>query len=609
MYKYGFIIYLLTAVLVLHAAPSIVTVDGYQLKVDGQIFFVRGVNWSPVPKGSTSQDFNQFVDQDLPLIRAAGMNCIRIWGWPDEAILDKCVNNDLYVILQPYLAPNNDYTGMVNQFKDHPAVLMWQVGNEFNYNHLYTREWDDIGYATALQYVKNVVNDIHSLDANHPVIVGYGEIPPQTEINTVDCDLWGLNVYSGISFYDRFSTYKSRSSKPFIMTEYGADAWDSDLPGENLLAQSNADYQLTMELIDHSSKINSADCCAGGTIFSWSDGWHKAGNPWSHDSDGNAPGGGPYPDFTFNEEYWGIVTIERTLRPAYYALKSLFSQFKTIDFYSPVTATNNGPVMLYVSSPTNINSPGLNVSLPGGGNTDLGAALVSDGHNGYEASYNGFSADGTYTFTFSGTTNSHTFNLELEIGFVTTAPGVPSDLTAAGVSTGIKLNWTASSSSDPDITYEIWYAVNSSAAGDFSLLETTGSTSYNHMGLTRGNRYYYKIKARDSLGNESVFSAVADAAMVNFDLEVSHSVFAPVSGETVDISFKLPFDKECELYILNINGARVKRFIDKKVMSYGSYSYQWQGRGNGGQLLPAGVYYVVGAVTGEDEKIKNIILQ
>jgi hypothetical protein len=63
----------------------------------------------------------------------------------------------------------------------------------------------------------------------------------------------------------------------------------------------------------------------GMTLFSFTDGWWKAGNPEIQDVGGWAPNssGVPY-DGSPNEEYWGIVNIDRTKKKAFDTVKARF---------------------------------------------------------------------------------------------------------------------------------------------------------------------------------------------------------------------------------------------------------------------------------------------
>ena len=79
--------------------------------------------------------------------------------------------------------------------------------------------------------------------------------------------------------------------------------------------------QLTNEIRAESTRVGGV--CLGGIIFEFADEWWKAGNPSQQDAGGLAPGGGPHPDGVFNEEYWGLVTVNRTKRAAFHAYKNL----------------------------------------------------------------------------------------------------------------------------------------------------------------------------------------------------------------------------------------------------------------------------------------------
>lgn len=308
-----------------------ISVKGRQILVNGEPFQIKGVCWNPVGIGKEHPkdlDYIGFAEKDSLLMKEAGINTVRTYEpITDAKVLDKLYENGIYVINTVYSYGGNDPESageIVNQIKDHPAILMWCVGNEWNYNGIYA----GLSTKKAEEKINLAAASIKKADPTRPVTTVYGNIPTQKVMSALtNIDVWGLNIYSGLNFGALFEMWPEISEKPLFLAEYGADSWNARLPGEDQEAQAKAAKELTSLILENSSAKNPDKVCLGGTIFAWADEWWKDGKGSLDQQDvgGIAPGGGPYPDSVFNEEYWGIVDINRNPKAAYSALQEIYT--------------------------------------------------------------------------------------------------------------------------------------------------------------------------------------------------------------------------------------------------------------------------------------------
>jgi exo-beta-1,3-glucanase (GH17 family) len=330
---------------------SWVYVDGYQLMVgarhgDGTLtmptpYEVKGVSWSPMPLGQQNTSgytpyYTQYVDQDGALLADVHANTVRTYNAFEQtptgvAMLDKLYARGVMIImtvLPSYSdAQGKVYLNAVNYFKGHPGILMWSIGNELNYNHLYNGA---ITLDQAVQIVQTAIDDIHQADPDHPVTVSWGNLPAANYLSTLGrADVWSLNLYPYLDISSRFEQWIPASKKPIIVGEYGADAWNAKAtpPGEDQDSQATATTMLTQQIQAYYSAKNPSRPVVGGCIFELADEWFKAmgagTSPTQHDAGGFA-NTGVYADGVANEEWWGLVTIDRKPRKAFDALKTLY---------------------------------------------------------------------------------------------------------------------------------------------------------------------------------------------------------------------------------------------------------------------------------------------
>jgi len=120
----------------------------------------------------------------------------------------------------------------------------------------------------------------------------------------------------------------------------------------------------------------------------------------------------------------------------------------------------------------------------------------------------------------SGTVVPQVMNIDYVRVFQATPPAGPTALTAAAISNSqAQLSWTASTSTDPNVTYNIFRSTTSGQAHNISNTNmanmiATGvtGTTFNDVMLTPGTTYFYQV---DATGQESGESALSNEASVS----------------------------------------------------------------------------------------------
>lgn len=173
-------------------------------------------------------------DTELAKLADAGGNSIRTWGVDDLGrILDEAHQHGLTVCAGLWLGHQRhgfdyqDQTAVLKQleesltavrkYKDHPALLLWGVGNEA----------EGAGTDPSVWYaINHVAREIKRIDPNHPTVTVIAEIGENAEkVRSIETfcphiDIVGVNSYGGIeSLAQRYRTAKS--TKPYIVTEHG----------------------------------------------------------------------------------------------------------------------------------------------------------------------------------------------------------------------------------------------------------------------------------------------------------------------------------------------------------------------------------------------------
>ena len=306
-----------------------VSISGRQLLVNNTQYIIKGVCYHPVPKGSENYRNFDNLTQDLALMKEAGINTIRVYEPIDDLdVLNQINTAGIKVIIgfgYDQGGKNDIVSGTfidyVKKYMNHNAILMWELGNEYNYHP----EWFNGDIKNWYEVMNNAAALIKDVDSNHPVTTAHGDLPDKLALEMgTNIDVWGMNVYRWDNPETIYKEWQDVSDKPMYLSEAGADSFmkiakDGYEQGENQQAQADANANILDDIFANT------DIGSGVTLFSFLDGWWKAGNPNQQDQGGIAPNstGVPY-DGTPNEEYWGIVDIDRNKKKTFEIIKQKY---------------------------------------------------------------------------------------------------------------------------------------------------------------------------------------------------------------------------------------------------------------------------------------------
>ena len=145
------------------------TSGNFELQKNGTPYYIKGAG----------------AKDHFELLKKSGANSIRVWSTNNRAFLDSAYLYGFTVTLGLHVRPersgmdyNNEYAvkgqieylkNEVLKYKDHPALLVWGIGNEVDLKYSNFKVWETI--EILAKFIKEV-------DPNHPTMTVIAGVDP-----------------------------------------------------------------------------------------------------------------------------------------------------------------------------------------------------------------------------------------------------------------------------------------------------------------------------------------------------------------------------------------------------------------------------------------------
>jgi hypothetical protein len=242
--------------------------DGrWQLIVNQRPFYIKGAGL-------------ELGDQEK--LAAAGGNSFRTWRAANGGqILDRAQKNGLFVTMGLDVAGERhgfNYSdsaavakqlaqlkAQVLEFKDHPALLMWDIGNELNLEARNPAVWDAVNEISKM---------IHQADTNHPTTTALSginkDVVDQIKARAPDLDLLCVQSYADIVNLPR-ELRDSGWTGPYAVSEWGATGhWECGKTTWGAPIEDDSSVKADLYCKRYETAIASdTKNCVGSYVFLW----------------------------------------------------------------------------------------------------------------------------------------------------------------------------------------------------------------------------------------------------------------------------------------------------------------------------------------------------
>ncbi|MEM7104834.1 MAG: glycoside hydrolase family 2 TIM barrel-domain containing protein [Bacteroidota bacterium] len=245
--------------------------NNFQLYVDGKPFYIKGagLEYGDVEK-LAEHGGNSFKTWTTNNGRETGMQ-----------VLDRAYKNGLYVTMglavtgERHGFDYNDPVKVAEQFerikkevlehKDHPALIIWAIGNELNLHSSNPKVWDAVNQISEF---------IHEVDPNHlttTTIAGVNEdVVNEIKQRVPDIDLLSVQMYADIVNLPRYIK-EIGWDKAYMVTEWGATGhWEVGLTPWSAPIENHSSTKADFYLERYNAAIGPyKNQCIGSYVFLW----------------------------------------------------------------------------------------------------------------------------------------------------------------------------------------------------------------------------------------------------------------------------------------------------------------------------------------------------